>query len=93
MCNLYLGCKVFKNRRGEVQVGVNDIFNQNTSFARSTGSGFTQNTWNSVIGRYFTVQFNYNLRLFGKHATRDMSKYEGMEVKKGGAPHGRPMPH
>ena len=93
ICNFYLGKKVFKNQLGEVLVGVNDIFNQNNAFVRTVGSGYTQNAWNSVVGRYFTVQFNYNLRLFGKHATRDMSKYEGMEVKKGGAPHGRPMPH
>jgi hypothetical protein len=75
LCNLYLGCKVFKNRRGEVQVGVNDIFNQNTSFARSTGSGYTQNSWNSCIGRYFSVQFVYNLRHFGKKGSTKMSDY------------------
>ena len=55
--------------------GVNDLLNQNTSFARSTGSGFSQNTWNSVIGRYFTVQFNYNLRVFGKKGSRVLSDY------------------
>ena len=75
LCNVYLGCKVFKNKRGEVQVGVNDIFNQNTSFARSTGSGYTQNSWNSCIGRYFSVQFVYNLRHFGKKGSTKMSDY------------------
>ena len=75
LCNLYLGCKVFKNKRGEVQVGVNDILNQNTAFVRSTGSGFTQNAWNSCIGRYFSVQFVYNLRHFGKKGSTKMSDY------------------
>ena len=75
LCNLYLGCKVFKNKRGEIQVGVNDIFDQNTSFARSTGSGYTQNSWNSCIGRYFSVQFVYNLRHFGKKGSTKMSDY------------------
>jgi hypothetical protein len=75
LCNLYLGCKVFKNKRGEVQVGVNDLLNQNTSFARSTGSGYTQNSWNSCIGRYFSVQFVYNLRHFGKKGSTKMSDY------------------
>ena len=75
LCNLYLGCKVFKNKRGEVQVGVNDILNQNTSFARTTGSGYTQNSWNSCIGRYFSVQFVYNLRHFGKKGSTKMSDY------------------
>ncbi len=79
LCNLYLGCKVFKNKRGEVQVGVNDILNQNTSFARSTGSGYTQNAWNSCIGRYFSVQFVYNLRHFGKKGSTKMSDYNYRE--------------
>ena len=75
LCNLYLGCKVFKNKRGEVQVGVNDLLNQNKSFARTTGSGYVQNAWNSCIGRYVSVQFVYNLRHFGKKGSTKMSDY------------------
>lgn len=33
LCNVWLGKKVFKNKRGEVMVGVNDLFNQNRAFA------------------------------------------------------------
>ena len=90
ICNVYLGKKLFKNQLGEVLIGVNDILNQNTAFVRTVGSGYTQNSWNSVIGRYFTVQFNYNLRYFGKNASKDMSKYEGMDVKGGHPAFGRP---
>ncbi len=75
LCNLYLGCKVFKNKRGEVQIGVNDLLNQNKSFVRTTGSGYTQNAWNSCVGRYFSVQFVYNLRHFGKKGSTKMSDY------------------
>ena len=75
LVNAYIGRKVFKSRLGEVMVGVNDLLNQNTAFSRSTGSGFTQNSWNSVIGRYFTAQFNYNLRVFGKKGSRVLSDY------------------
>ena len=90
ICNVYLGKKLFKNQLGEVLIGVNDLLNQNTAFVRTVGSGYTENSWNSVIGRYFTVQFNYNLRYFGKNASKDMSKYEGMDVKGGHAAFGRP---
>lgn len=90
LCNIYLGKKLFKNQQGEVLVGVNDILNENTAFVRSVGSGYTQNAWNSTIGRYFTVQFNYNLRFFGKNATKDMSNYAGMDVKPGSQAFGRP---
>ena len=90
ICNFYVGKKLFKNQLGEVLVGVNDMLNENNAFVRTVGSGYTQNAWNSVVGRYFTVQFNYNLRYFGKNATKDMSKYEGMDVKSGSAAFGRP---
>ena len=86
LINAYIGKKLFKSRLGEVMFGVNDLLNQNTSFARSTGSGFSQNTWNSVIGRYFTVQFNYNLRVFGKKGSRVLSDYG---INEGGGNRGR----
>ncbi len=81
LCNLYIGKQLFKNRRGEVQLGVSDILNQNTAFSRSTGSGYTRNVLNSTVGRYVMVQFVYNLRHFGKNASRNISDYEGMDGK------------
>ena len=81
ICNIYLGKKLFKNKQGEVLVGVNDLFNENAAFARTVGSGYTQNSWNSVIGRYFTVQFNYNLRYFGKKGSQNIDDYDGMSQK------------
>lgn len=91
ICNVYLGKKLFKNQQGEILVGVNDLLNQNKAFARTVGSGYTQNAWNSVIGRYFTVQFNYNLRYFGKNASKNIDDYEGMGQKAFGG--GRPPMH
>ena len=97
ICNVYLGKKLFKNQ-AEILIGVNDLLNENAAFARTVGSGYTQNAWNSVVGRYYTVQFNYNLRHFGKKGSKDASDY-GMDVKPGagmpgGFPGGRPpMPH
>ena len=81
ICNIYLGKKLFKNKQGEVLVGVNDLLNENAAFARTVGSGYTQNSWNSVIGRYFTVQFNYNLRYFGKKGSTNIDDYDGMSQK------------
>ncbi len=85
LCNAYIGHKLFKNQLGEIMFGVNDIFNQNKAFSRSTGSGFTQNSWNSVIGRYFIAQFNYNLRFFGKKGSKDLADYG---ISNGKAPQG-----
>ena len=92
ICNVYLGKKLFKNKQGEVLVGVNDLLNQNSAFVRTVGSGYAQNAWNSVVGRYYTIQFNYNLRHFGKNGSKDISKYDGMDFKAGGRPpFGPPM--
>lgn len=92
LCNVYLGKKLFKNQQAEILVGVNDLLNQNKAFARTVGSGFTQNSWNSVIGRYFTVQFNYNLRHFGKKGSQKIEDYEGMGGRPGGMPFGGGRP-
>ncbi len=82
ICNVYLGKKVFKNKRGEVLVGVNDLLNQNNvAFSRTTGSGYTQNATNLSMGRYYMVQFTYNLRIFGKKGSRNMSDYENSAQK------------
>ena len=93
ICNVYLGKKLFKNNQGEILIGVNDLLNENAAFARTVGSGYTQNAWNSVIGRYYTVQFNYNLRYFGKNASKDISKYDGMDVSGHRHAFGRPPMH
>ncbi len=82
LCNVYLGKKFLKNQRAEVQIGVNDLLNQNQAFSRSTGSGWVQNATNSVIGRYYMVNLVFNLRHFGKKGSTNINDYEGM----GGAP-------
>ena len=93
ICNVYLGKKVFKNQMGEVMIGVNDLLDQNTAFARTVGSGYTQNMTNSAVGRYFTVQFTYNLRFFGKNASNDINDYDGMNVSGKHGAFGRPPMH
>ena len=82
LCNAWLGKKVFRNKRGEVMIGVNDLLNQNRAFSRTTGSGYTQNSTNSVIGRYYMVQFTYHLRRFGKKGSRNLKDY-GVEQQSG----------
>lgn len=78
LCNLYLGKKIFRSQRGEISLGVNDVFNENKAFVRTTGSGWTQNTLNSVVGRYYCVQFVYNLRHFGKRGSKNVRDYDGV---------------
>lgn len=97
LSNAAIGKKVFKNQRGEVSVGVNDMFNQNKAFLRSTGSGWVQNVTNSVVGRYYLVQFTYNLRRFGKKGSTNINDYDGVapsSQRRSMSPHrtGGPLP-
>ena len=65
ICNIYLGKKIFRNQRGEINVGINDLLNQNKSFARNIQETYIENVTNQVLGRYWGFQFTYNLRNFG----------------------------
>ena len=84
LCNVYLGKKFLKSQRAEVQIGVNDLLNQNTAFSRTTGSGWVQNATNSVIGRYYMVNLVFNLRNFGKKGSKNIEDYEGMSGTRSG---------
>ena len=91
LCNAYIGKKLFRDERGELSIGVNDIFNQNRDFRRSVGANYIQNTTNLAIGRYVAVQFVYNIRAFGKGSSAKDFDNMGMGGGSGrpaGAPHG-----
>lgn len=89
LLNGFIGHKVFKNKRGEISVGVNDALNQNNSFWRSIGSNYAQNTENITIGRYYSAQFIYSLRYFGGKGSTNMKDYKGMDkyMGDGGSSH------
>ena len=63
LVNLSVGKKVLR-KLGEVELCVNDILNQNQSFARGVWGGYSQVRYNSTMGRYFLVKFTYNIRSF-----------------------------
>lgn len=78
LCNAFIGKKLFRDQRGELSIGVNDIFDQNKDFRRSVGSNYFSNVTNLAIGRYVAVQFVYNLRIFGKGSSdKDFDNLQG----------------
>ena len=65
ICNVLLGVKLFRNRLGEISVGVNDLFDQNSStFQRSVTGTTLRYVTNLAVGRYVAFQFTYNLRIY-----------------------------
>ena len=68
--NISLGKKVL-NGLGEVELCVNDVLNQNTSFGRYVIANYSQLRYNTVLGRTYLAKFTYNLRSLGGQARRN----------------------
>lgn len=63
LLNATVGVRVFKNRLGELSVGVNDLLDENSSTFSRWASGTTlKSARNLAIGRFYQVQFAYYLR-------------------------------
>lgn len=94
LINAALGKKLFKGQRGEINVTVNDLLNQNKSFARNVTDSYIQNVTTNVIGRYVSINFIYNLRRFGGKTVDSMPAGKGgpdmMDRPRGGHPGGPP---
>ena len=67
--NVSVGKKVL-NGLGEVELCVDDLLNQNSSFGRSVMASYSQLRYNMVLGRTFLVRFTYNLRDLGGQKRR-----------------------
>ena len=59
-----LGKQLFKNKRGEIQLSVFDILNQNNNISQNFYDSFYEATNRNVLTRYFMVNFSYNIRKF-----------------------------
>jgi hypothetical protein len=70
--NISLGKKVL-NGLGEVELCVDDVLNQNTSFGRYVIANYSQLRYNTVLGRTYLVRFTYNLRSLGGQQRRNKS--------------------
>lgn len=65
ICNLQVGCKLFRRGLGELTIGVNDLLDHNgTVFRRTVTGTYISNVTHSGLGRHYLMQFTYNLRLY-----------------------------
>lgn len=76
LLNASIGKKVFKNQRGEISVAAYDLLNQNKSFSRNVTATYIENVQSNVLGRYFSINFVYNLRRFGDRGNSGQFKGE-----------------
>jgi hypothetical protein len=74
--NLGFGKKFLKDKKGELKLTAFDVLKQNVSFSRSVSDDgnaiYTQRS--QVLTQYFLLTFTYNLRNFGKAATRTFNR-------------------
>ncbi len=63
--NAYVAKSFLKNKRGELRLRANDILNQNTGISRVTTGNYVEDTRYTVLRRYFTLSFTFNLSKFG----------------------------
>jgi uncharacterized membrane protein YgcG len=77
--NMSAGKKIFKDRKGEIKLGVFDLLKQNRSINRNITSEFIEDVRNEVLQQYFMLTFTYNLRNFGTAAARAMNREQWRE--------------
>ncbi len=63
--NAAIAKKLFKNERGELQLSVFDLLEQNNSIQRNVTDAFIEDVENAVLQRYVMLTFTYQLRNFG----------------------------
>ena len=59
--NAALVKQLFKNKKGEIRLSVFDILNQNRSIRRTTQLNYVQDERVNALGRYWQLQFSYQL--------------------------------
>lgn len=64
--NASIGRKLFKDKRGEIQLTVFDLLKQNTSVQRNVTEVYIEDVQTQVLQQYFMLTFTYQLRNFGQ---------------------------
>lgn len=59
-----LGKQVFENKRGEIQLSVFDILNQNNNISQNFYDSYYEATNQNVLTRYIMLNFSYTFRKF-----------------------------
>ncbi len=60
--NISVAKKLFKDRSGEMKVGVADLLGQNKAVSHSVTDSYLEDTRNEALTRYVMVNFTYTLR-------------------------------
>ncbi|MBD0278872.1 MAG: outer membrane beta-barrel protein [Flavisolibacter sp.] len=73
--------QLFKNKRGELKLSVNDILNQNQSVSRNVGENYVEDVQNNILRRYFMLSFTYHLNRMGNRNIQQMPRMMDRSVR------------
>lgn len=70
LLNLAFGMKVFNNKRGEISLGINDLFNQNENIQQIVSDSYIEDSRSNSVKRFLLLSFTYNIKNYnsGKKA-------------------------
>jgi hypothetical protein len=72
--NMAVGQKFLAGQKGELKLSVFDLLKQNQSITRNVTESYIEDLQNKVLSQYFMLTFTYNLRNFGKPASRPANR-------------------
>lgn len=62
LINLAFGMKVFKNKRGEISLGINDLLNQNENIQQIVSDSYIEDSRSNSVKRFLLLSFTYNIK-------------------------------
>lgn len=66
-----IGKQLFKDKRGEIQISVFDILNQNNQISQHFYDSYFEESTSNVLTRYAMLSFSYNLSKFREKKSKD----------------------
>lgn len=76
--NAFIGYKFFKNKTLETKLSAFDILNQNRSINRTITGAYTEDTYTSILRRYFMLTVTYTFKKFKSGAPPKAEEQENL---------------
>jgi hypothetical protein len=87
--NAGLGYKFLKDRSLDVRINVYDILNQNRAVSRTVTETYIEDSYTTVLRRYFMLNVTYTLRRFGGKKVSEKELNDQLEKNNNNSGHRR----